>query len=146
MRHQLRRPVLIGVVNWVGLWTLYSREVLRFTKIALQTLVAPMITSVLFLMVFSVAVGDHASFAGNVDFTNFLIPGLVMMSVLQNAFASTSTSLVVSKVPGNIVDLLMPPLGPGELLVSPGRNDTRILRWCCDGSHLDVDRWHYRPN
>ena len=116
VRHHLRRPVSIGVVNWVGLWTLYSREVLRFTKIALQTLVAPMITSVLFLMVFSVAVGD-ASFAGNVDFTNFLIPGLVMMSVLQNAFANTSTSLVVSKVQGNIVDLLMPPLGPGELLV-----------------------------
>ena len=117
VRHHLRRPVMIGMVNWVGLWTLYSREVLRFTKIALQTLVAPMITSVLFLMVFSVAVGDHASFAGNVDFTNFLIPGLVMMSVLQNAFANTSTSLVVSKVQGNIVDLLMPPLGPGELLV-----------------------------
>ena len=117
VRHHLRRPVLIGMVNWVGLWTLYSREVLRFTKIALQTLVAPMITSVLFLMVFSVAVGDRASFAGNVDFTTFLIPGLVMMSVLQNAFANTSTSLVVSKVQGNIVDLLMPPLGPGELLV-----------------------------
>lgn len=117
VRHHLRRPVLIGMVNWVGLWTLYSREVLRFTKIALQTLVAPMITSVLFLMVFSVAVGDRASFAGNVDFATFLIPGLVMMSVLQNAFANTSTSLVVSKVQGNIVDLLMPPLGPGELLV-----------------------------
>ena len=82
VRHHLRRPVLIGMVNWVGLWTLYSREVLRFTKIALQTLVAPMITSVLFLMVFSVAVGDRASFAGNVDFATFLIPGLVMMSCL----------------------------------------------------------------
>jgi ABC-2 type transport system permease protein len=113
----LVRPVRIGVVNWVGLTALYVREVQRFTKIALQTLIAPMITSVLFLMVFSVAIGERASFAGDVDFVTFLIPGLVMMSVLQNAFANTSSSLVVSKVQGNIVDLLMPPLGPGELLI-----------------------------
>jgi ABC-2 type transport system permease protein len=116
-RRKVKRPVHIGAVNWVGLNALYIREVERFIKIALQTLIAPMITSVLFLMVFSVAIGERATFAGDLDFVTFLIPGLVMMSVLQNAFANTSSSLVISKVQGNIVDLLMPPLGPGELLI-----------------------------
>ena len=114
--HELRRPVYIESVNWVGLGMLYQREVQRFLKIATQTLAAPVITSILFLMVFSVAIGERASFAGDIDFVTFLVPGLVMMNVLQNAFANTSSSLVVSKVQGNIVDLLMPPLGPGELL------------------------------
>ena len=114
--NDLRRPIIIGPVNWVGLATLYQREVQRFMKIAMQTLAAPVITSVLFLMVFSVAIGDRANFAGDVEFITFLVPGLIMMNVLQNAFANPSSSLVVSKVQGNIVDLLMPPLGPGELL------------------------------
>ena len=111
------RPVHIGTVNWVGLSMLYQREVQRFMKIATQTLAAPVMTSVLFLMVFSLAVGERANFAGDVDFVTFLVPGLVMMNVLQNAFAHTARALVVSKVQGNIVDLLMPPLGPGELLL-----------------------------
>jgi ABC-2 type transport system permease protein len=110
------RPVHVATVNWIGLNTLYKREVQRFMKIAMQSLAAPVITSLLFLMVFSVAIGERASFAGDVDFVTFLVPGLVMMNVLQNAFANTSSSLVVSKVQGNIVDLLVPPLGPGELL------------------------------
>ncbi|MEC7304603.1 MAG: ABC transporter permease [Pseudomonadota bacterium] len=107
----------IGRVNWVGLRTLYLREVQRFAKVGMQTVVAPVITSMLFLMVFAVAVGDRAQLAGDVGFISFLVPGLVMMTVLQNAFANSSSSLVVSKVQGNIVDLLMPPIGPGELLV-----------------------------
>src|SRR5210317_582627 len=113
---ELRRPVYIGPVNWVGVGMLYQREVQRFLKIATQTLAAPVITSILFLMVFSVAIGERASFAGDIDFVIFLVPGLIMMNVLQNAFANTSSSLVISKVQGNIIDLLMPPLGPGELL------------------------------
>ena len=111
------RPVQIGRVNWIGLWTLYCREVKRFVKVAMQTVIAPVITSMLFLMVFTVAVGDRAQLAGDVSFIAFLVPGLAMMAVLQNAFANSSSSLVVSKVQGNIVDLLMPPIGPGELLV-----------------------------
>ena len=111
------RPVQIGRVNWIGLYTLYTREVHRFMKVATQTLAAPVITSVLFLMVFSVAVGDRGNLSGDIDFVTFLVPGLVMMTVLQNAFANTSSSLVVSKVQGNIVDLMMPPIGPGELLL-----------------------------
>ena len=111
------RPIRIGRINWVGLWTLYIREVQRFAKVAMQTVAAPVITSMLFLMVFAVAIGDRARLAGDVDFITFLVPGLVMMTVLQNAFANSSSSIVVSKVQGNIVDLLMPPIGPGELLV-----------------------------
>lgn len=111
------RPIQIAGINWIGLQTLYVREVQRFLKVALQTLAAPVITSILFLMVFSVAIGDRAGVPNGVDFVTFLVPGLVMMTVLQNAFANTSSSIVVSKVQGNIVDLLMPPLGPGELLV-----------------------------
>ena len=99
------RPIQITTVNWVGVGTLYRREVQRFLKIAMQSLAAPVITSVLFLMVFSVAIGERASFAGDVDFVTFLVPGLVMMNVLQNAFANTSSSLVISKVQGNVVDL-----------------------------------------
>ena len=111
------RPVQIGRVNWIGLWTLYCREVKRFAKVGMQTVIAPVITSMLFLMVFTVAVGDRAQLAGDVSFIAFLVPGLAIMAVLQNAFANSSSSLVVSKVQGNIVDLLMPPIGPGELLV-----------------------------
>ena len=110
------RPVQIGAINWVGLRTLYFREVHRFAKIALQTVAAPAVTSMLFLMVFAVAVGNRAGLASGVDFVAFLVPGLVMMSVLQNAFANTTSSLVISKVQGNIIDLLMPPIGPGEFL------------------------------
>ena len=113
---KLRRPIHIGLINWIGFGTLYQREVQRFLKIAMQTLLAPVITSVLFLMVFSVVIGERANFSGDIDFVTFLLPGLVMMNVLQAAFANTSSSLVISKVQGNIIDLLMPPLGPGELL------------------------------
>lgn len=110
------RPITIGRVNVVGVITLYSREVQRFMNVALQTLAAPVITSLLFFLVFSVAIGNRGDLANGVDFVVFLVPGLIMMNVLQNAFANTSSSLVISKVQGNIIDLLMPPLGPGELL------------------------------
>ena len=110
------RPIIIGRINIIGVATLYRREVQRFITVALQTLAAPVITSVLFLLVFSLAIGNRGNLAGGVDFVVFLVPGLIMMNVLQNSFANTSSSLVISKVQGNIIDLLMPPLGPGELL------------------------------
>ena len=112
----LTRPIFIGQINVIGVTTLYRREVQRFMSVALQTLAAPVITSVLFLLVFSVAIGNRGNLSGSIDFEVFLVPGLIMMTVLQNAFANTSSSLVISKVQGNIVDLLTPPLGPGELL------------------------------
>ena len=125
------RPIFIGRINIIGVATLYRREVQRFMIVALQTLVAPVITSVLFLLVFSVAIGNRGNLADGVDFVIFLVPGLIMMSVLQNAFANTSSSLVISKVQGNIVDLLMPPLGPGELLF--GLATAGMTRGVCVG-------------
>ena len=125
------RPIFIGRINIIGVATLYRREVQRFMTVALQTLAAPVITSALFLLVFSVAIGNRGNLAGGVDFVVFLVPGLIMMNVLQNAFANTSSSLVISKVQGNIIDLLMPPLGPGELLF--GLATAGMTRGVCVG-------------
>ncbi|MFV2034363.1 MAG: ABC transporter permease [Halocynthiibacter sp.] len=105
-----------GLVNWLGLYTLASREVQRFMAIWMQTVLAPMVTAGLFLLVFSLAFGAERGAVMGVPFLNFLAPGILMMSVLQNAFANTSSSIVVSKVQGNIVDTLMPPLSPAELV------------------------------
>ncbi len=104
-----------GPVNWVGLWTLYLKEVRRFLKVATQTILAPLVTSFLFLAIFSLALGRAVQMIGGVPFAEFLAPGLIMMAMVQNAFANTSSTLVIAKVQGNIVDLLMPPLSPGEL-------------------------------
>jgi ABC-2 type transport system permease protein len=87
-------------------------------KVAMQALCAPVVTAMLFMMVFSVALGDRAAPYEGVRFAAFLAPGLIMMAVLQNAFANTSSSFVIGKVQGNIVDILMPPLGPGEVLTA----------------------------
>lgn len=104
--------------NWLGLWTLYSREVRRFFKVYTQTLLAPIVTTLLFFAVFSLALGRAVETVGNVPFLEFLAPGLVMMAITQNAFANTSSSLVVSKIQGNIVDTLMPPLTAHELTLA----------------------------
>ena len=104
------RPVQIDKINWIGLATLYSKEVQRFMKVVTQTVAATIMTAALFMMVFSVALGDRASPVEGVNFLLFLAPGLVMMSVLQNAFANSSSSLVQSKVMGNIVFILLTPL------------------------------------
>jgi ABC-2 type transport system permease protein len=105
-----------GRINWLGLWTLYLKEVRRFLKVPAQTVLAPMASTLLFLAVFTLALGGAGREVGGVPFVAFLGPGLVMMAVLQNAFANTSSSLMIAKVQGNIVDLLMPPLSAGELL------------------------------
>jgi ABC-2 type transport system permease protein len=106
----------IGAVNWLGFWTLYLREVRRFLKVYTQTLIAPIVTTLLFLAIFMLALGGAGRPAvGSVPFDQFLVPGLVMMAMVQNAFANTSSSIVISKVQGNIVDVLMPPLSPTEL-------------------------------
>jgi len=108
-------PRQIGFFNGRGAWTLYLKEVRRFLKVGQQTLIAPVVTTLLFLAIFALALGgDQRSIAG-VPFDRFLAPGLVMMAIAQNAFANASTSLVISKVQGNIVDVLMPPLSPSEL-------------------------------
>jgi len=101
--------------NWLGLWTLYSREVRRFIKVYSQTLMAPLVTTLLFFAVFSLALGNAVKTVGDVPFLEFLAPGLVMMAITQNALANTSSSLIIAKIQGNIVDTLMPPLGAHEL-------------------------------
>jgi ABC-2 type transport system permease protein len=102
-------------VNWIGLWTLYLREVRRFIKVFTQTLLAPAVTTLLFLAVFALAIGRDRGAVAGVAFVEFLAPGLIMMAILQNSFANTSSSIVISKVQGNIVDTLMPPLSAHEL-------------------------------
>ena len=111
------RPIHIGLINWVGLTTLYKREVMRFVKILGQTVAAPVITTWLFLTIFAVAIGDRVDVMGDMSLLTFLAPGLIMMTVLQNAFANTSSSLVIGKVQGNIVDLIMPPMSAYELFL-----------------------------
>ncbi len=111
------RP-LEGFSNALGVWTLYTREVRRFIKVYTQTLMAPVVTTLLFLAVFALVLGERASGIAGVPFLEFLAPGLVMMSVAQNAFSNTSSSIVISKVQGNIVDTLMPPLTPHELTLA----------------------------
>lgn len=105
----------IGTVNWLGFWTMYLKEVRRFWKVATQTVFAPAVTTLLFLAIFSLALGGHGRLIGGVPFEIFLAPGLIAMTILQNGFANTSSSILISKVQGNIVDVLMPPLSPGEI-------------------------------
>jgi ABC-2 type transport system permease protein len=108
-------PVLSGV-NWGGLKTLYIKEVRRFFKVQLQTIWAPAITTLLFLVIFTVALGRGGRTVMGVNFADFLAPGLIVMAMIQNAFANSSFSLLVGKIQGNIVDYLMPPLSTGELM------------------------------
>ncbi len=106
-----------GQVNWLGLYTLCSREVMRFVNVWTQTLLAPLVTAGLFLMIFTIAIGPRRGDVMGVPFTDFIAPGILMMTVIQNAFANTSSSIMISKVQGNIVDTLMPPLSAGELVL-----------------------------
>ncbi|MBN9888582.1 ABC transporter permease [Salipiger abyssi] len=106
-----------GRVNWLGLYTLCRREVRRFTNVWTQTLLAPLVTAGLFMVIFTIAIGPRRGDVMGVPFTSFIAPGILMMTVIQNAFANTSSSIVISKVQGNIVDTLMPPLAPFELVL-----------------------------
>jgi ABC-2 type transport system permease protein len=105
----------IRTSDWIGLWTLYCREVRRFAKVYNQTVVAPVVTTLLFLAIFALALGRAVETVGGVPFMEFLAPGLIIMAIAQNSFANTSSSIVISKVQGNIVDTLMPPLTAREL-------------------------------
>lgn len=99
----------------IGFQTLFYKEVLRFWKVATQTLTAPIVTAMLYLLIFGHVLEEHVQVYPNVAYTSFLIPGLVMMSVLQNAFANSSSSLIQSKITGNLVFVLLTPLSYWEL-------------------------------
>ena len=115
VRHAPGAPVLKGV-NWGGLKTLYIKEVRRFFKVQMQTVWAPAITTLLYLAIFTIALGRGGRTIMGVPFADFLAPGLIVMAMIQNAFANSSFSLLVGKIQGNIVDYLMPPLSTGELI------------------------------
>jgi ABC-2 type transport system permease protein len=107
------------VVMSGGWRTLFYKELLRFWKVAFQTIAAPVLTALLYLLIFSHVLESHVSvFGGQVRYTAFLIPGLVMMSLLQNSFANSSSSLIQSKVTGNLIFVLLPPLSPADLFAA----------------------------
>ena len=104
-------------VNWQGLKTLYLREVRRFWKVGMQTVAAPVVTTLLYMMIFVVAMQGSREVWPSVPFGEFVAPGLIMMAILNNAFANTSSSLIQAKIMGTASDFLMPPLSPFELLM-----------------------------
>ncbi len=110
-------PKWMRTANWLGLFTLARREVQCFLAVWTQTLLAPLVTAGLFLAIFTLAIGRQRADVMGVPFVQFLLPGILMMTVIQNAFANTSSSIVIAKVQGNIVDTLMSPLSAGELVL-----------------------------
>lgn len=104
--------------NVLGAWTLYKRETWRFMKVWNQTLIAPVVTTLLFLAILNLGLGGTTRIIDGMAFSQFIAPGLVMMAIVQNAFANTSSSLMLSKIQGVIIDILMPPLSAGEITLS----------------------------
>lgn len=130
---------VIPFVNWGGFRTLYIKEVRRFFKVQLQTIWAPAITTLLFLVIFTVALGRGDREILGVPFNTFLAPGLIVMGMIQNAFANSSFSLLVGKIQGTIVDYLMPPLSTLEMLIAiVGGAITRAI---CVGVTVWVAMW-----
>jgi ABC-2 type transport system permease protein len=110
------QPRITGV-NRIGLWALYMKEVRRFLKVQTQTVWAPAVTTLLFLIVFTVAMGRGDRLVLGVPFASFVAPGLIMMGMMQNAFANSGFSLLAGKLQGTIIDMLMPPLSEAELMI-----------------------------
>lgn len=106
------------VARWTGFRTLLYKEVLRFWKVAFQTVAAPVLNAALFLLIFSHVLDRHVTVYGGVSYTTFLVPGLIMMSLLQNAFANSSSSLIQSKITGNIIFVLLPPISYREFFTA----------------------------
>jgi len=107
-----------GLINWIGLWTLYKKEVLRFLIVWIQTLLSPIVSSLLFLMVLSLALGSGRSDMLGFPFITFLAPGLIAMQIIQQAFSHSSSSFMIGKIQGNIVDILYAPLSAGEVTLA----------------------------
>jgi ABC-2 type transport system permease protein len=112
--YKIRIPQVISI-NWIGFYTLYKKEILRFLNVWIQTVFSPVVTLILFLAVFTIALGLNRNNILGHEYGVFILPGLICMQILQNAFANTSSSLMIAKVQGNIVDILYPPLSPMEV-------------------------------
>jgi ABC-2 type transport system permease protein len=108
---------IFSTVNRLGLWTLYMKEVRRFFKVQTQTIWAPAMTTLLYLMIFTVAMGRDGREVLGVPFASFIAPGLIVMGMINNAFANTSFNFLAGKIQGTIVDYLMPPLSNWELII-----------------------------
>ena len=119
---ELQKKYEIGVrrfnVNWVGAYTLYIKETLRFLSVFGQTIVGPIITSILFLLVISLAIGENRQNVLGVEFIIFLAPGLIAMQIIQQAFSHSSSSLLMGKIMGNIVDMIGAPLSASEVTLA----------------------------
>ena len=109
------REKKISAVNWIGVKTLYSKEVWRFYKVLGQTVLAPVVTTFLFMTIFTLALGGSSRVSGDIPYQLFLAPGLIIMAALQNAYANPSSSIMSSKMQGNIIDVLLAPLSAGEM-------------------------------
>ena len=107
-----------GLINWVGASNLYIKEVNRFFVVWAQTLLSPLISSLLFLSVLSLAIGNERGDVLGFPFISFLAPGLIAMSIIQQSFAHSSSSLMIGKIQGNIIDTLMAPLSPSEVTLA----------------------------
>ena len=107
-----------GYINWIGVWTLYKKEVLRFLIVMIQTIISPLVTSLLFLIVLSLAIGNERNEILGFPFVTFLAPGLIAMQVIQQAFSHSSSSIVIGKIQGNIVDILYAPLTAAEITLA----------------------------
>jgi len=128
--------MVIRNVNWAGTRALYAKEVRRFMKVQLQTIWAPAVTTLMFLVIFTLALGGAGRQVLGVPFADFIAPGLIIMGMMNNAFANSSFSLLAGKMQGTLVDYLMPPLSSSELLLAlVGAAVTRafavgLALWC----------------
>ena len=107
-----------GLINWIGAWALYQKETLRFLNVWIQTIFSPLISSLLFLLVLSLAIGTDKSEVLGVPFVSFLAPGLIAMQVIQQSFSHSSSSFMIGKIQGNIVDVLYAPLSAAEVTLA----------------------------
>ena len=109
------KVVKFGAVNWVGFWSLYVKEVSRFFVVWAQTLLSPLVSSLLFLSVLTLAIGNERGNVLGFPFISFLAPGLIVMSMIQQSFSHTVSSFMISKMQGNIIDTLFAPLTAVEV-------------------------------
>ena len=107
-----------GYINWIGFWTLYKKEVLRFLIVVIQTVISPLVTSLLFLLVLSLAIGNERGEVLGFSFITFLAPGLIAMQVIQQGFSHSSSSIMIGKIQGNIVDILYAPMTAAEITLA----------------------------
>ena len=107
-----------GYINWIGFWTLYKKEVFRFLIVVIQTVISPLVTSLLFLLVLSLAIGNDRGEVLGFSFITFLAPGLIAMQVIQQAFSHSASSIMIGKIQGNIVDILYAPMTAAEITLA----------------------------